>query len=131
MSATAPEALMERLRDLAVVEVDMLIAGASDGAAAEILSALVADLEDALGQARATIARAHAALGAGSDPLACIEATPAVRSRGGEPAVAMAVERLGERAAARRELACLEELVRGLVPRLLEADRRLMAVRPG
>jgi len=33
--------------------------------------------------------------------------------------------RLARRAASRRELARLEELVRGVLPKLLEADRRL------
>jgi hypothetical protein len=123
-----PAALRARLADLSLVEVDTLIGRHQGDAATEIVAAFVKDLEDALGQARAVIRDAHAALGHGPDPLMFLDRTPEVRARGGAGAIADSSERLAARSAARRELAQLEELVRGVLPRLLEADRRLTSI---
>ena len=113
------ERLLERLRELALVDLDALVAGED----ASLLGAYIADLEDALGQARAAIRDAHRELGAGPDPLGLLDLGPERRARTeGDPG-----SRLAARAAARRELALLEELVRGVLPRLLEADRRWVA----
>ena len=122
------ESLLARLRDLALVQVDVLVGAQTGPAAAELVAAFVADLEDALGQARAAIREAHAALGAGPDPLSLLDRTPDLRARGGEAAVSDSAGRLADRAAARRRLAQLEEAVRVVLPRLLEADRRLTAL---
>jgi hypothetical protein len=111
--------LLERLRELALVDLDALCAGEP----ASVLAAYIADLEDALGQARAAIRDAHRELGAGADPLGLLDLGPERRVRAdGDPGA-----RLAARAAARRELALLEELVLGVLPRLVEADRRWVA----
>ena len=125
MSADLPDLLIVRLRDLSLVDIDVLVGGVTGPPAAELVAAFVADLEDALGQARAAIREAHASLGAGPDPLGLLDRTPDLRARGGDAAIADSAGRLGDRAAARRRLAHLEEAVRHVLPRLLEADRRL------
>ena len=131
MKVATPE-LLARLADLALVEVDTLIAGLDAVAAADVLAAFVADVEDALGQARDVLRDVNAALGTGADPLGLLDRGVDLRAQGGETALAEALARLGERAAARRDLARLEERVRGVLPRLLQADRRLTAmVAPG
>jgi hypothetical protein len=122
------EELIARLRDLALVELDTLVGRLDDPSATELIGAYVADLEEALAMARTVIRETHAAIGAGPDPLGLVDRTPEIRARGGDGAVEESIERLGDRAAARRELALLEELVRGVLPRLLEADRRLTAL---
>jgi hypothetical protein len=119
--------LLARLEDLALVEVDTLIAGLDEAAAAEMLGALVGDLEHALGEARDVIREAHGAFTGGADPLGLLDHGPEARSQGGETAIAEASARLAERAAARHEIARLEEIVRAVLPRLLQADRRLTA----
>jgi hypothetical protein len=125
---SAREALLERLRDLSLVEVDTLIGRNQGRDAHELVATYVADLEDALTQARAAIREAHGTLAAGQDPLQLLDRPPDLRARGGEEAVRDSSSRIAGRAAARRELAQLEELVRAVLPRLLEADRRLTAL---
>jgi hypothetical protein len=127
MKAVSP-ALLERLRDLSLVELDTLLGSLPEDAAKEMLLAFVADLEEALLEARAVLRRGHAQVGAGADPLGYVDLGPERRSEGGDERVAAASEVLGDRAAARRELARLEEMVRGVLPRLLEADRRFVAL---
>ena len=117
--------LLERLRELALVELDTLLARLDDDAMRATLAAYVSDLEDALGQARAAIRDGHRDLAAGPDPLALFDQSSERRARGAD---ADPGSRLAERAAARRDLARLEELVQGVLPRLLEADRRYAAV---
>jgi len=120
--------LIARLRDLALVELDTLVGRLDEAAATELIGAYVADLEEALALARTLIRETHAAIGAGPDPLGLVDRTPEVRARGGDGPIQESLDRMRERAAARRELAQLEELVRGVLPRLLEADRRLTAL---
>jgi hypothetical protein len=127
MSRVVPPALMERLGDLALVEIDVLLAGVDDGAARAVVAAYVADLEAALGEARVLLREWHRELGVGADPLGLLD-VPAERRAGSESAASEAAARLGARAAARRELARLEEAVRGVLPRLAEGDRRLQAM---
>jgi hypothetical protein len=122
---TVKPQLLERLRELALVDLDTLLGRLPDDQMVAVLAAYVADLEDALGAARATIRDAHRDLGAGPDPLALLDLGPERRARAAE---SDAGARLAGRAAARRELARLEELVVGVLPRLLEADRRYAAV---
>ncbi len=124
----ATEELIARLRDLALVELDTLVGRLDDATATELIGAYVADLEEALALARAVIRETHAAIGAGPDPLGLVDRTPELRARGGDAPIQESLDRLADRAAARRELAQLEELVRGVLPRLLEADRRLTAL---
>lgn len=125
MSRALPAGLMERLGDLALVEIDVLCGGVADGDVKTLVAAFVADMESALGEARAMLREWHRELGAGADPLAVLD-VPAER-RGGE-GLSEASARLAVRAAARRELARLEEAVRQVLPRLAEADRRLQAL---
>jgi len=116
------EALSTRLRDLALVELDALVAGARDGSA--LVDAYADDVADALTEARRRIATLRAALG-GADPLNVLDATP--RQRASDPGAAAADRvrtRLGAQADAARALARLSDLAASLTPRLFEADRR-------
>lgn len=116
--------LMERLSDLALVDLDVLVLKQDAEAARTLVAAYVADLEEALGEARTLLREGHRELAAGADPLALLDVSTERRS-GNAAAVTDASNRLARRAAARRELSSLEELVRGVLPRLHEADKRL------
>lgn len=122
-AAAAPvddEALASRLRDLALVELDALVAGGSPA----LVGAYADDVADALLEARARIAVLRGALG-GADPLALVELPPRQRaSDAGAAGVARARVRLLAQAEAARALARLAELAAALAPRLFEADRR-------
>jgi hypothetical protein len=122
--AAALPGLVERLADLALVDIDVLTRRVEGEAARELVAAYVSDLEEALGGARILLRELHRELASGNDPLALLD-VPSDRRSGNAAATADAAARLGRRAAARRELSRLEELVRGVLPRLLEADRRL------
>jgi hypothetical protein len=111
--------------DLALVEVDVLVARLPADEARAVLQAFVADLEAALAEARALLREGNRALAAGADPLALLDLPSERRAGVGDAAVADAAERLGRRAATRRELARVEELMRPVLARLVEADRRL------
>lgn len=120
-ASDADEALSARLRDLALVELDALVAG---GDARALVAAYADDVLDALKEARARIAALRAAL-AGADPLAVLDAT--VRQRASDAGAAGAVrarERIAAQAEAGRALARLGDLAAALVPKLFEADRR-------
>ena len=119
-------ALLERLHELSLVDVDAL----APGGEVALIAAHVADLEDALGQARRVLRDAHGEIGAGPDPLLLVEQSPERRVAAGELALREAEAKLVGRAAARRDMARLEELVVKVLPRLLVADRRLVSVRP-
>jgi hypothetical protein len=125
VSRVVPPALLERLGDLALVEIDVLLAGVADAEVKPLVAAYVADLEAALGEARVLLRDWHRELGAGADPLAALDVPPERRS---PDALSEVSSRLAERAAARRELARLEEAVRQVLPRLAEGDRRLQAL---
>lgn len=126
MRAVTPR-LVERLRDLALVEIETLLAGLHGDELRSVLTVYLADLEDALVEARAVLRDGHAELGAG-DPLAYLDHGPERRASAGDDGVIEASVRLARRAAARRDLARLDEVVRGVLPRLLEADRRYVAL---
>ncbi len=114
------EALSTRLRDLALVELDALIAGDRPN----LIAAYADDVADALREARARIAALRAQLG-GADPLGVLDA--AVRQRATDAGAAGADRiraRLAAQAEAARALARLADLASVLVPRLFEADRR-------
>lgn len=118
------DALLTRLRDLALVELEALTSGLPDDVAAEMLAAHADDLADALTAARRRIAELRAPVAA-TDPLALLDLAPHVRRRGeGRAAAERAAEQLAARASAARMLARLDDLVAPLVPRYFAAERR-------
>jgi hypothetical protein len=126
MSADSHEddALIMRLRDLALVDLDALLSGADGEAYAQLLVTHAEDLEDALRTARARAAELTKII-VGVDPLVLLDSGFAVRARdGGREAAERTARRLAARAAACRALARLDDLAAGLYPRLVEADRR-------
>lgn len=118
-------ALLARLRDLALVELDALLGGAVPEQADALLDAHAEDLVHAL---RAARARMHALLrevSAGPEPLGLLDAEPRLRARdNARTAGARSAQRLTARAEACRALARLDELSARILPRLLEVDRR-------
>ena len=118
------DALIMRLRDLALVDIDALLAGAEGEAYAELLVTHAEDIEDALRTARTRAAELTKTI-TGVDPLVLLDSGFAVRARdGGREAADRTARRLAARAAACRALARLDDLASGLYPRLVEADRR-------
>ncbi len=123
LDAADDEALLTRLRDLALVDVDALLVGAADDHYRRLLVAYADDLEDALRTVRARIAALTRVVAA--DPLVLLDAGFATRARdGGREAAQRSAARLHARAAAARALARLDDLAAGLIGPLLEADRR-------
>lgn len=117
-------ALITRLRDLALVEVDALLAGVDLESYPVLLEAHAAELEDALATARARMGELIRAL-AGSDPLVSLDAGAATRAKdGGRDGAERVTRRLAARASAARALARLDDVVASVYPRLVEADRR-------
>jgi hypothetical protein len=118
------DALIMRLRDLALVDLDALLSGSEGDAYAQLLVTHAEDLEDALRTARARAAELTKII-VGADPLVLLDSGFAVRARdGGREAADRTARRLAARAAACRALARLDDLAAGLYPRLVEADRR-------
>lgn len=125
VEATADEALLTRLRDLSLVDLDALLAGASGERYAELLATYADDLCDALGHARSRCRELLAGFTRGPDPLALLDAPYETRARdGGRAAADRVAERLAARAQACRALARIDDLAGQLFPRLVEADRR-------
>lgn len=121
-AADADEALSTRLRDLALVDIDALIAGAREPG--ELVATFAEDVADALREARSRIGALRGILG-GADPLNVLDATVRQRASDAGSAGADRVRtRLGAQAEAARALARLSELAAGLAPKLFEADRR-------
>ena len=117
----ADEALSTRLRDLALVEIDALIAGERSR---ELVAAFADDVADALREARTRIAALRSQLG-GADPLAVLDAAVHQRaSDAGAAGVDRIRARLAAQAEAARAMARLCDLSAGLTPKLFEADRR-------
>jgi len=118
------EALLTRLRDLALVDLDALLAGAQGEQYAQLLVAHAEDVEDALRAARGRMTELVRAVSS-TDPLALLDAGYATRARdGGREAAERVARRLAGRAQACRALARLDDLAANLFPRLVEADRR-------
>lgn len=116
------EALSTRLRDLALVDLDALTAGAPDPRV--MIAAYAEDVLDALREARARLAALKAELG-GADPLNVLDLAPRQRaSDTATPGIERLRTRLSSQAEAARSLARLAELAAALAPRLFEADRR-------
>ena len=118
------DALIMRLRDLALVDLDALLSGTDGDAYSQLLVTHAEDLEDALRTARARAAELTKII-AGTDPLVLLDSSFSVRARdGGREAAERTARRLAARALASRALARLDDLAAGLYPRLVEADRR-------
>jgi hypothetical protein len=118
------EARLTRLRDLALVDLDALLAGVSGEPYAQLLIAHAEDVEDALRAARSRMAEL-AKVVTGADPLSLLDTGYAVRARdGGREAAERVARRLSGRAQSCRALARLDDQAANLVPRLVEADRR-------
>jgi hypothetical protein len=116
------EALSTRLRDLALVALDALTAGAA--APQALIAAYADDVADALREARTRITALRASLG-GPDPLNMLELAVRVRASDTAHAGAERVRTtLAAHAEAARALARLSELAAALAPKLFEADRR-------
>jgi hypothetical protein len=117
------EMLSTRLRDLSLVDLDALIAGAGDRAGA-LIAAFADDAADALREARTRIAALRGALG-GADPLNFLELQPRQRaSDAGAAGAERARSRLEAQADSARSMARLADLAADLAPKLFEADRR-------
>lgn len=115
--------LVERLRDLALVEVDALLAGVPEDERSALLAAHVADLEDALTRARDGMNQAMTNLA--REQMAWISWPGAKRAGDdGAEAARQSAESLVERARLAREAAALAEAAARVVPRLVAADRR-------
>jgi len=122
MAAELDEVLVMRLRDLALVDLDALTAGAR--APGSLIAAYAEDVAGALSEARARIAALRSSLG-GADPLNVLELASRQRASEAGAAGAQRVRaRLVAHADAARDLARLSELAAQLVPKLFEADRR-------
>ena len=113
----ADDRLLGRLRQLSLVELDALVAGAGPERRAELLEAYAGDLADALARARARMGELVATIAKGA-PAATRAKSGATESSGRLAA------RLDERAEACRDLARLDEACALLLPRLIEIDRR-------
>lgn len=125
MSGQTDDELIGRLRQLSLVDLDALLSGASGDGYRALLDTYAADLHDALSTARARMQSLIANAAKGPDPLALIDAAPAVRAReGAKDAAARSAGRLEARAEACRALARLDDATARLLPRLFEADRR-------
>lgn len=120
-----PPRLLERLRDLSLVELDALLSGCEHEDRERVLASHVADLEDALGQARREMQAAEASLARAGEPLDWVE-WPADKRAGADGAehAQRAAERLSARARQYRELAVLAEATALVVPRLAAAGRK-------
>lgn len=119
------EQLVARLRDLSLVELDALLAGASPEQAALLLDAHAEDLAHALRAARARMQALLREVAAGPDPFGLLDADARQRTRENARAAGeRSALRLFARAQASRALARLDELAARILPRLLEADRR-------
>lgn len=128
LASTAPERsdpdepLCMRLRDLALVDIESLVAGSRTPQ--ELIGAYADDVADALREARSRIAALRTVQG-GPDPLLVLDLAP--RQRGSDTAAAGAErtrQKLVDNAVAARSLARLTELAAQLVGKLFEADRR-------
>ena len=118
------EALLTRLRDLALVDLDALIAGLDGAAGQQLTGAFADDCADALKEARTRLVALKKEL-AGPDPLNVLDLAPRQRASDAAHAGALRVtDRLTQQAEAGRAFARLADLAAALVPKLFEADRR-------
>ncbi len=119
------DALLARLRQLSLVDVDALLVGAPAARYPELCAAYADDLRDALAVTRERMKQLAERAARGPDPLGLLDLPPELRAREGAPAAAArAAAELHARAEARRALARLEDAAAMLLARLVEADRR-------
>jgi hypothetical protein len=117
--------LVARLRDLTLVDLDVLLAGASAEQVEVLLDAHAGDLADALRAARVRMHALVREVAAGPDPFGLLDADARLRSsENARAAGERSARRLTARAHACRALARLDVLAAQVLPRLLEADRR-------
>jgi hypothetical protein len=118
------EPLCTRLRDLALVDLDALLAGLG-GAQAQALSAAYADdIADALREARTRLTALRKELG-GPDPLNVLDMSARQRaSDAGHAGAVRITDRMASQTEAARAFARLAGLTGPLVSKLFEADRR-------
>lgn len=122
---TSDQALLTRLRDLSLVDLDVLLSGASGERYAELLTSHAEQLAEALTAARERARELLTQATHGADPLNLLDAPYHSRARdGGREAAERVSQRLAVRAEACRALARIDDLVTHLFPHLLEADRR-------
>ncbi|HET9988374.1 MAG TPA: hypothetical protein VFQ65_07635 [Kofleriaceae bacterium] len=122
--AESDEALSTRLRDLALVELDALIAGLAGADAPVLIATFADDVADALREARLRITALRQALG-GPDPLNVLDLQARQRaSDAGQAGAERVRDRLVAQAEAARALSRLADLASALVGKLFEADRR-------
>jgi hypothetical protein len=118
------EALLTRLRDLSLVDLDALIVGLDGARGQQLVAAFADDCADALRAARTRLTALRKEL-AGPDPLNVLDLTAAQRaSDAGHAGSARVHDRLRVQAEAARAFARLADLSAGLVGKLFEADRR-------
>lgn len=119
------ELLVARLRDLTLVDLDVLLAGASAEQIAVLLDAHAEDLAHALRAARTRMHALVREVAAGPDPFGLLDADARLRSsENARAAGERSTRRLTSRAQACRALARLDVLAAQVLPRLLETDRR-------
>jgi hypothetical protein len=123
MSDLELEALIERLRQLSLIRLETVVAGAAAEDRPELARAFADDLEDALGRAREGAEALLAAMSRGPSPLSFAGAGSAARCAADPEQREMWSRRLLERAAAARELSRLWSAAAALIPALDEADR--------
>lgn len=117
------DGLLVRLRQLSLIRVDAVLAGAPPPERAALAEALAGDLEDALGQAHALAAEMVAELGRGPGPLATALARSSAR-RGAAPEVRERWRaRLDRHARTARDLGRLWSAAAAVLPVLEDADR--------
>lgn len=122
--ADPDEALLTRLRDLALVDLDALTVGLDADRSHELVVAYAEDIADALKEARARMTAMRKELG-GPDPLNVLDLSARHRaSDAGHAGADRVRERLLAQTEAARAFARLAGLVAPLVSKLFEADRR-------
>ncbi len=119
-------ALVDRLRELSLVEIDALCAGVPADRRGDVLAVLADDLRDALEAARRRAEELRRRIGGGPDPLAALDAPPKARASGdGAALIERAREAAASRAAACRELSRIDRAAALVIPRLAEVERLL------
>jgi len=123
------ELLLDRLRQLSLVEPDTLLAGTTGQARLDLLASFADDLADALRRARDRMAELLAEIARGPDPLAMIDIDPMRRAQDGRAADAARrqADRLHARSSRCHDLARLANASAQLLPRLVALDHK----RPG
>jgi len=116
--------LLDRLRDLSLVELDTLLAGTAGQDRTALLDAFVGDMLDGLVAARERIRALQQAARAGGDPLVLLDLPGPRRAAEGGPLRESVDTRLAGVADAYRRAAQLADAVRGVLPLLIAADRR-------